>query len=138
MANASNKLVQLVVAGRDCGVWDSHSGGGATINNGRHRPGGMQPERMSRGLKSYDDVSVTRAWYPDEGDAALEKWIDAQGGAIASVIVTDLGEDGVPLRGKQYSRTYTGRVGSVEAPESDSESDDTASWTVSVNVGSRA
>lgn len=138
MANASNKLVQLIVAGRDCGVWDSHSGGGVTYNNGRHRPGGMKPERMSRGLGTVDDVTVTRAWYPDEGDAALEKWIIAQGGAVASIIATDLDENAVPLRGKEYVRTYTGRVGNVEAPESDSESDDTATWTVTVNVGSRA
>lgn len=138
MANASNKLVQLVVAGRDCGVWDSHSGGGVTYNNGRHRPGGMAAERMSRGLGSFDDVSVTRAWYPDEGDAALEKWIVAQGGAIASIIATDLDENGVPLRGRQYVRTWTGRVGGVDSPESDSESDDVATWTVTLNVGNRA
>lgn len=138
MAGASQKLVQLVVENRDCGVWDSHSGGGRTNNNGRHRPGGMRPERMSRGLGTYDDVSVTRGWYPDEGDAALEKWLDARGGAVAQVIVTDLDEYGVPLSGKQYTRVYTGRVGSVEPPESDSESDDTATWSVSVNVGTRS
>lgn len=137
MANASNKLVQLIVADRDCGVWDSHSGGGISYNNGRHRPGGMRAERMSRGLGTIDDVTVTRAWYPDEGDAALEKWIVAQGGAVATVVVTDLGEDAVPLRGKQYVRTYTGRIAGVESPESDSESDDTASWTVTLNIGSR-
>jgi hypothetical protein len=138
MANASNKLVTLIVGTRDCGVWDSHSGGGATINNGRHRPGGMRAERMSKGLKTYDDVTVTRAWYPEEGDAELEKWIDEQGGAVAKVIVTDLDENAAPLKGKQYTRTYMGRVGGVDSPESDSESDDTATWTVTVNVGSRA
>lgn len=137
MAAQNQILARLIVNGRDCGLWESKSGGGVTYDNQKRRPAGQRAQRVSRGLGEYDDIELTQAYDPAD-HAELEKWLHDQGAAAAQVVVRDYDDDLIPMKGAVNTKTYDGRLGAISPADGDANSNDFGEWSVTVTVGRRS
>lgn len=130
-ASQYQSLVTAVVDGVPWGVFENRTGGEASGDVTKYRPGGMQKQKARRGQKDYGDVTVTRSW-ERERDADLER--SGRNRVLrADVIINDqpLDDDGAPF-GKPT--TYTGVLQSISGGDSDSNSNDPKTLTLVVTV----
>ncbi|HXH77316.1 hypothetical protein [Nocardioides sp.] len=121
MASQQNSLITVAVDGIPLGVWDTRTGGESSAEVSKYRPGGMAKQKLRSGLPEVGDVTVSREFEFDR-DNDLQKRLRARAGrAPMSVSDQPLDDDGVAF-GKPT--VWSGRLNSVNAGDSDSNSSD--------------
>lgn len=135
MSTEQQSLVTLKVGDVDCGVYDKMTGGDTTVASAKHRAGGMGPEKSYRTLPSYSDIALTRVM-ERERDWELMRWLQDHAGSLrAQVTKQPLDDDG---NAWGIPSTYSGRLGAIKAPQSDSGSASVATYEVDVFVETRS
>jgi len=123
--------ITLRVDNIDCGVFDSFSGGGASADDTKNRPGGMGAEESLGGPVSRDAFTIGRL-YKLERDHTLYKVLDRLTGsgrvvAVRQKLNRDRSPFGAPI-------TYTGTLIKVTPPDHDSNDTGRAVFTLEVSA----
>lgn len=123
--------IKVTVDGRDLGIFDSFSGGGAQSDDTKYRPGGMGLEVSLGGTKSRDAITVGRL-LDTERDLPLIKWLDERAGSgqvgiVRQFLNRDKSPAGSPVN-------YTGTLMKTTLPDHDSTSSDAAIFTLEVSA----
>lgn len=77
-SSKSNYIVYVSVSGRDCGIWDSWSGGDGGAEDQRYKRGGGVEESYG-GKKTREPITVGRV-FEDDRDGPLFDFLDNQRG----------------------------------------------------------
>jgi len=132
MATKSQSLITAKINGADTGVWDTRAGGDTTASPSQYRPGGggvvVDAARATTG-----DVTITRRYDLDRDHDKAAEWRPLVGVAGITITEQPLGTDGLPW-GKPT--TWTGRLTGVNTDDTDSNSDDPRTITVTMMVTS--
>jgi hypothetical protein len=109
--------VQVTVAEKNYGVWDSFEGGEVDSDARTYRPGGLEDTVALSAPASTSDVTVSRG-FNIERDHSLEKdLINSIGQKITIVKEARTAKVGPPVA----TLTYNGILKSVRSPTHDSE-----------------
>jgi hypothetical protein len=117
---ADNFLITVTLDGRPLGVWDKWTGGEATSEETKYRPGGMQPHVSLGGAVTIENVTISKL---ATGEDDVHYLISRAG--KGEVIAT---RQGLDADGNAFGRplTYRGKLQRVAPAEIDSESSDPA------------
>jgi hypothetical protein len=97
--------------------WDKATGGDITPANEKYNPGGMGAQVAVGGLRTREDLTIERAW----SDALIQSFValdNQSGSARVAVGLTPMKADRKTANGNTI--TYTGLLGKVTRPDSDS------------------
>lgn len=131
MSRLDQEKVDVNVAGKDLGVFQTFEGGELKSDDTKNRPGGMAPEESLGGFSSRDPITVTRN-YKLERDHPQIGFLNQQVGRGKVVIVrTVLDVDANPV-GDPI--TYTGRLMSCTPGNHDSASADPKMLSLEVSA----
>lgn len=113
-------LVTATVDGVSIGIFDKMTGGEITSEETKYAPGGMQPQVSLGGMRSVENVTISRL---ARGEDDVHWLFERAGRADMSVTRQPLDADG-----NAYGRpvTYSGKLQGVTPAEIDSESSDAA------------
>jgi hypothetical protein len=105
------------------GTWDKMSGGDATSEETKYRPGAMGSQLSLGGPQSTENVTVSRLYRVGVDDNVIARLLPIRGKAAMTVskqsLTVDGGAVGRPL-------VFIGRLMNVKMPDVDSESNDPA------------
>lgn len=135
MTTSQQHLVTVVIDGNPVGVFDTFSGGEASAEVAKHRPGGMVGENSYAALPTYGDVTVGRERDRLRDLELYRTLLGRVGRAQASLSKQVLDDTGAPV-GKPF--TYTGRLSGLSDPEYDSTSSDPSLYELTFVITDRA
>jgi hypothetical protein len=115
------------------GVYDNYSGGDATANPPKHRPGGMGPEISYLALPTFNDVTVGRVYDEGRDHELIATLRTLVGRVYGTVIEQPLDADGNPWGSP---RTFRGRIASVKDGKTDSTSNAVRMYTIDFSIES--
>ena len=120
MAIEAQWLIHVTVNGQDLGVWDTFGGGDTTTKPPKHRPGGMGPEIVYVGLRTYSDITVSKVYDPPTVHELVRQLMGIAGTAPMTVSKQPLDADG-----NAYGNpiVYQGVLSSVKPGKADSNSE---------------
>lgn len=124
-------LTTLTIDGRPMGIWDSLSGGARTASANRYRPGGMRPAISLGGTATTENVTLGRLVYRQSNDwdtlVRLHTTRVGKAECVAAQRPMDLDGNpyGTPL-------VFRGKLVSVTPPDSNSNEDGEALWTIEI------
>ncbi len=116
----SQWLVSVNVNGADLGIWDSFGGGDTTAKVAHHRPGGMGPEKLYRGLPTYAAVTVGRA-YERARDHEQVRLMQTLVGVASMTVTKQPLDENRQAWGKPI--VYRGKLSGVKPGKADSTSE---------------
>lgn len=123
--------VTVTADDRPLDLFDKFSGGVASAEETKYKPGGMRPQRSLGGSSTIDNVTVSRL-YELARDHDLVRWLRSRvGKAQMTVAKQPLDVDGNPW-GKPD--VYTGKLQRVTAPDHDSESSSAALFELEIST----
>lgn len=131
MSTANQFLVNVVVAGRPLGTFDTLSGGETSTEIAKRRAGGGVMRTYTNRKRDTSDVTVTRD-YDRERDVELARWLRTQTGAVATVTEQPLDDDDVAW-GKPT--VFSGLLSGVGPGDVDSDSGDPRMLSLTIVVG---
>jgi|SRR6185437_9806462 len=117
------------------GYFDKFSGGDATANPPKSRPGGMGPEITYLALPVFSDVVVERTYVQERDNGIISTVRTLVGTTYGTVTVQPLDQNGNP---NGTPRTYRGRIASVNDGNSDSNSANPRMWQLHFTIESVA
>lgn len=124
--------VHVIVDGVGTGTWDKMSGGAATSEEKKYKPGGMAPSVSLGGTSSVDNVTVSRMYDYDRDHNGLVRTLLAGVGKVkVKVTKQPLDADGVPFGDPLV---YRGTLLSCTPPEVDSESNDPGMLEIEIST----
>jgi len=131
MGRQDQYAVTLTIDGRNCGTWDTLSGGEATSEETKHRPGAMGPQKSYGGPTSVGNVTLGRVMERDR-DGELARWMMSRRGkgrCTASRQMLDT--DGLPF---SKPIVYTGTLLTVTPGDIDSDSSDVDMYEIEIST----
>jgi hypothetical protein len=133
MGTKAQYRIRLIVAGRDCGIFDRKSGGDVSATLPKHRSGGMGPQKTYRGPREIANIVLGRVKErEDRDDVEQVNWLYTQVGlGDATVIEIPLGSDGRPFGNGPVRNGIVERVSGAEA---DADSSDLDEYEVEISV----
>lgn len=122
-------LTTLSVDGKPMGVWDTMAGGGRTASTNRYRPGGMSKAISLGGRAATENVTVGRLVRRETGD--WEDLVRLHGSRVGKAYGV-VSQRPMDLDGNPYGTplVFRGIVGEVHPPDSNSNEDGEALWTI--------
>lgn len=113
------------------GYFDKQSGGEATANPPKSRPGGMGDEITYLALPVYSDLTITRTYVQERDNQLIADIRQLVGRNYAWVSSQPLDQDGNP---NGTPRVYYGRIASVNDGGADSSSANPRMWDLVIAV----
>lgn len=135
MASSKNNfIVYLSAGGRDCGVWDTWTGGDSGAEDQRYTPGGGEEESYG-GKKTREPITVSRV-YEDSRDESTKVFLENLRGVknSAQVRKQSVDDEGNPVG---TATTRIGTIIKVTEPEADSNSSDLRMYEVEISPVAR-
>lgn len=130
MSRVDQHLTTAVIDGEPWGVFDTFEGGEADSEETRYRPGGMAPQKSLGGRATVGTITIGRLLELETDWARVLRLHETRTGkAWVTVSRQPLDIDGNPYGEPQVKR---GKLKTVTLPDSDSESDDPAVWTMTI------
>lgn len=120
---------------KNLGTWDRLSGGAATADVTKYRPGGMGAELAFGGLPTYDDLTVARHYDASQDVNDVPYLQGRTGKGKVTVTRQPLNTDG---QATGDSLVYSGILSGVTPPDVDSTSADVTMLEITVSVASVA
>jgi hypothetical protein len=131
MASSKNNfVVYLSAAGRDCGIWDTWSGGDSGAEDQRYTSGGGTEESYG-GKKTREPITTSRV-YEDSRDESIKAHLENVRGVknAATIRKQSIDDEGNPVG---TATTRIGTILKVTEPEADSNSSDLRMYEVEIS-----
>ena len=116
---------------RDLGSFDRKEGGQTSTGANKHRPGGALHNVVVPGLPNTDDLTISRGYDPVR-DGRHVRWLRNRVVRV-QVAVWRTGTNLRPLVGERPD-VYIGYITQVSPPDYDSDSEDIASFELTIAV----
>lgn len=131
MSRQDQYEITLMVDDRDCGVWDTKSGGGGDSEENKYREGGMGDQVSLGGPSTIENITLGRLFKGDR-DSQLGKWLYSRRGKASAVVIRQkLDVDGHPF-GEPW--VWRGKLKMVTPGDVDSNSADPDTYEVEIST----
>lgn len=133
MSRQDQHRITLTIDNEDYGVWDQKSGGDASAEETKYRPGGMAASVSLGGASTVSNVTLSRLYELERDHMRIHRLVSLAGMGRCVVTVQPLDRYKIAY-GKPV--IYTGVLNNVKLPEYDSTSSDPAVIELEISTDS--